>query len=333
MRTTGIGLLIRTLFWCTIVSTSTSAEAQGDIDKPINMIVPFSAGGSIDIVGRILAQKLGQQMGVSVVVENKTGFSGNIGAQYAAHAAADGSNLVMASLTSYALNNKLLGPKRMGYDLLHDFKVVAVVGRMPEVLIINHNIPAKNIPELVAYLKKHPGEDAFGSSGAGSIGHIAGELLKLRAGVNITHVPYRGSTPAVMDIMSGHIQMMFSTTPAFLADLSSGKLRAIGVASNERAAILPNVPTLAEQGLPGIDVTSFPGIMVAANTPEDIVARLNAGFEKVLIDPDVGKKLAEQGVEVVLNNPKQAAQLFTDEVNKWSRLIDQTHIVVTQLSD
>ncbi|MEO6986400.1 MAG: tripartite tricarboxylate transporter substrate binding protein [Paralcaligenes sp.] len=328
MRSMTISYFLKVAMPCLLLFASLPTQAQSYPDKPIELVVPFSAGGSMDIIGRILGQKLAQEMNVSVIVENKTGFSGNIGAQYVSRAVPDGYTLLMASLTTYSLNNKLLGTKRMGYDFLHSLKMVAVVGKMPEVLVVNQKIPANNLPELIKYLKQNPGKDAFGSSGVGSIGHVAGELFKLHAGVNIFHVPFRGSASSLMDVMSGHVQMTFSTTPALMADLASGRLKAIAVAAPQRAAILPNVPTMAEQGVAGIDVTSLPGIMVPAGTPDAIVAKLNAGLEQALKDPQVKEKLSQQGIEVVLNNPMQATQMFQAEVAKWSQLIDETHIAI-----
>ncbi|TAL87917.1 MAG: tripartite tricarboxylate transporter substrate binding protein [Candidimonas sp.] len=328
MRTMNIVYFFKVVLSCALLFAALPTQAKGYPDKSIDLIVPFSAGGSMDIIGRILGQKLAQEMKVSVIVENKTGFSGNIGAQYVSRAAPDGYTVLMASLTTYSLNAKLLGPKRMGYDLVHGLKMVAVVGKMPEVLVVNNKVPANNLPELIKYLKQNPGKDSFGSSGVGSIGHVAGELFKLRAGVNIFHVPFRGSAASLLDVMSGHVQMTFSTTPALMADLASGRLKAIAVAAPKRAAILPNVPTMAEQGLAGIDVTSLPGIMVPAGTPDAIVAKLNAGLEQALKDPKVKEKLSQQGIEVVLNNPKQATRMFQSEVTKWSQLIDETHISV-----
>ncbi|MBV6306395.1 tripartite tricarboxylate transporter substrate binding protein [Candidimonas humi] len=299
-------------------------------DKPITLVVPYSAGGAVDIVGRIIGQKLSQQLKVPVIVENKAGFSGNIGAQYVARANPDGYTLLMAALTSYSLNHKLLGSKLMGYDFPKDFRAVGVVGKLPVVLVVNHAVPAGTLPQLVAYLKKNPGKDSFGSSGAGSIEHVAGELFRLRAGVNILHVPYRGSAPAMLDLMSGQIQIMFATTPTTLANLPTGKIKAIGIAGDTRVPLLPKVPTLAEQGLKGLDVTSLYGVLVPKGTPDAELRRLNAGLEHVMNDPQVRGKLQQQGVVPVLTDTQQAATMLGDEVAKWGRLIDETHIVIKQ---
>lgn len=330
MKTKSIISFLKTAVSLAILTASVQTQAQSYPTKPINLIVPYSAGGSIDIIGRLLGQKLAQDLKVSVIVENKTGFAGNIGAQIVARSAPDGYTLLMASLTTYSMNNKLSGPKQMGYDLLNDFRALAVVGKMPEVLVVNKDVPANNLAELITHLKKNPGRDAFGSSGLGSIGHVSGELFKLRAGVNILHVPYRGTPPALLDVMSGHIQMMFSTTPALLGDLANGKLKAIAVAADERDATLPNVPTLTEQGLANLDLTSYPGVLVPVNTPDAIVTKLNASLQKILKDPDVRKQLSQQGIHALVNDTKQANQLFANEVSKWDKLIEEAHIVLAK---
>jgi len=297
-------------------------------DKPINLVVPYSAGGAVDTVGRILGQVLNDHMSVPVVVENKGGFSGNVGAQYVARSAPDGYSILMAALTSYSLNAKLMGQKAVGYSLLDDFKPVAVVGKLPVALVVNSAVPANTLPELIDYLKKNPGKIAFGSSGPGSLEHAAGELFKLRAGVDILHVPYKGAAPAMVDLMSGQIQLMFATTPTTLANLSSGRIKVLGVASATPVKVLPDAPTLASAGLKGVEATSIYGLLVPAKTPDDIVEKLNNALQKGLQDPEVQKKMSMQGIEIVSTTPQSARALVADEVGKWNRVIDETHITL-----
>jgi len=297
-------------------------------DKPINLVVPYSAGGAVDTVGRILGQVLNDHMSVPVVVENKGGFSGNVGAQYVARSAPDGYSILMAALTSYSLNAKLMGQKAVGYSLLDDFKPVAVVGKLPVALVVNSAVPANTLPELIDYLKKNPGKIAFGSSGPGSLEHAAGELFKLRAGVDILHVPYKGAAPAMVDLMSGQIQLMFATTPTTLANLSSGRIKVLGVASATPVKVLPDAPTLASAGLKGVEATSIYGLLVPAKTPDDIVEKLNNALQKGLQDPEVQKKMSMQGIEIVSTTPQSARALVADEVGKWNRIIDETHITL-----
>jgi len=297
-------------------------------DKPINLVVPYSAGGAVDTVGRILGQVLNDHMSVPVVVENKGGFSGNVGAQYVARSAPDGYSILMAALTSYSLNAKLMGQKAVGYSLLDDFKPVAVVGKLPVALVVNSAVPANTLPELIDYLKKNPGKIAFGSSGPGSLEHAAGELFKLRAGVDILHVPYKGAAPAMVDLMSGQIQLMFATTPTTLANLSSGRIKVLGVASATPVTVLPDAPTLASAGLKGVEATSIYGLLVPAKTPDAIVEKLNNALQKGLQDPEVQKKMSMQGIEIVSTTPQSARALVADEVGKWNRVIDETHITL-----
>jgi len=315
---------------CTVLAAPGLAQAQTFPDRALSLIVPYNPGGAVDVVGRTIGKKLGEDLKTSVVVENKAGFSGNIGAQYVARSTPDGYTLLMAALSSYSLNTKLLGPEVMKYHLLEDFKPVAVVGRLPVALVVNKDVPANNLAELIKYLKENPGKFSFGSSGPGSIEHVAGELFKQRAGVDILHVPYKGSSPAMLDLMSNQIQMMFATTPTTLANLPSGRIKAVGVATAQRVATLPDALTLEEQGLKGFDVTSLYGILVPKGTPDAIVAKLNASIEQGLRDPEVKKQLNQQGVEEVLTDVSQAGELTRDEVAKWSRLIDETKIVITQ---
>lgn len=298
-------------------------------DKPINLVVPYSAGGAVDTVGRILGQVLNDRMSVSVVVENKGGFSGNVGAQYVARSSPDGYTLLMAALTSYALNAKLMGEKTVGYSLANDFKPVAIVGKLPVALVVNSSLPADTLPELIDYLKKNPGKIAFGSSGPGSLEHAAGELFKMRAGVDILHVPYKGAAPAMVDLMSNQIQLMFATTPTTVANLSSGRIKVIGVASDKPVAVLPKAATLASQGLKGVEATSLYGVLAPKGTPDDVIAKLNDNLQKGLQDPEVRKKLSMQGVEVVSTTPQSARSMMQAEVDKWSQVIDKTHITLS----
>jgi tripartite-type tricarboxylate transporter receptor subunit TctC len=299
-------------------------------NRPITLIIPFPPGGSIDVVGRTIAQKIAEQLRASVVVENKTGASGNIGAAFVARAAPDGYTLLMASLTTFDISVKTIGPRQMGYDLLKDLRAVAVVSKSPEVMVVSSQVPANNLKEFVAWLKQNPGKKSYGSSGKGSIAEIAGELFKQRAGVDIVHVPYRGAPPALVDVMANHVQMLFATVPVILPEMSSGKLKAIGVAALQRSSSMPDLPTFDEQGLKGFDVTSYPGVLVPHATPDAVVAELNHAIELGLKDPQTQKLLEQQGAEVLFNDPRQAQQLFVDGVKHWSDLIDETHVTVGQ---
>lgn len=298
-------------------------------DRPINLVVPYNAGAAVDTVGRILAQALAENLAVPVVVENKAGFTGNIGAQYVARSKADGYTLLMAALSSYSLSGKLLGEKAVGYNLVKDFEPVAVVGKLPVSLIANKDLPASNVSELIAYLHKNPAKVAFGSSGPGSLEHAVGELFKLRAKVDILHVPYRGAAPAMTDLLSNQIQLLFATTPITLANVPSGKIKVLGIAGDAKIPQLADVETLAHQGLSGVEATSLFGILVPKDTPDNIVEKLNSGLQKALSDPEVIKKFSQQGVTATLGNRAQAKDMVEAEITKWNQIINDTNLKIS----
>ena len=299
-------------------------------DQPITLVVPYAPGGAVDIVGRIVGRELSQALGQSVIVENKSGFGGNIGAQWVKNAPHDGYTLLMAATTSFALNGKLLGKKAVGYDLAKDFRAVSMVGELPILLVVNQSLQIHTLAQLVAKLKAAPDKYSFGSSGNGTIEHVVGEMFRLLEGVKITHVPYRGAAPAMTDLMSGQIQLMFATSPTALASVASGRADAIGVASLKRLPSLPNVPTLDEQGLKGFTAQSVYGLLAPAGTPDSVVNVLNAALSKALATDSVRDQFAKQGVSPLINTPQQAAGLLRDEVQKWNHVIDETGIKVTQ---
>ena len=299
-------------------------------DQPITLIVPYAPGGAVDIVGRIIGRELSQALGQSVIVENKSGFSGNIGAQWVKNAPHDGYTLLMAPTTSLAMIAKLLGKKATGYDLVKDFRVVSMVGELPILLMVNQSLQVHTLDQLVAKLKAEPNKYSFGSSGTGTIEQVVGEMFRQREGVKIVHVPYRGAAPAMTDLMSGQIQLMFATSPTALASLASGRANAIGVASLKRLPSLPNVPTLDEQGLKGFTAQTMYGVLVPAGTPDSVVNVLNAALSKALATDRVRDQFDKQAILPMINTPQQAASLLRNEVQKWNRVIDETGIKMTQ---
>ena len=299
-------------------------------DQPITLIVPYAPGGAVDIVGRIVGRELSESLGQSVIVENKSGFGGNIGAQWVKHAQPDGYTLLMAATTSFALNSKLLGKTAVGYDLSKDFRAVSIVGELPILLMVNQSVQAGTLDQLLGRLKAAPGKYSFGSSGNGTIEHVVGEMFRKREGVDIVHVPYRGAAPAMADLMSGQIQLMFATAPTALASLATGRVNAIGVASLQRLPSLPNLPTLDEQGLKGFTAESIYGVLAPAGTPDAVVSALNGALSKALATDRVREQFAKQGVLPLINTPQQAANLLQGEVQKWNQVIDETGIKVTE---
>jgi tripartite-type tricarboxylate transporter receptor subunit TctC len=261
------------------------AHAQsGYPGKPVRLVVPFPAGGTTDILARAVAQKLSEAWGQSVVVDNRPGAGGNIGSELVARAAPDGYTLLMGTVGTHAINASLYS--KMPYDHVKDFAPVILVAGVPNVLVVNPSVPVNSVPELIAYLKANPGKVNFASSGSGTSIHLSGELFKVMTGVQMTHVPYKGSAPALTDLVGGQVQLMFDNLPSSLAFIKAGKLRALAVTSAARAAALPDVPTIAESGVPGFEASSWVGVLAPTGTPPDVIARINAEVGMWLASPD-----------------------------------------------
>lgn len=301
------------------------AQAQYP-ERPITLVVPFAAGGAVDVVGRILGTGLSEQLGKTVVVENKAGASGNIGAQQVRRAKADGYTLLMAPTTSYVLNSRLMGKDVVGFDLLKDFRSVGVVGELPIVLVVNQAMGVKTLPDLVSKVRAAPGEFAYGSSGPGTMEHAIAEMFRLREKLELLHVPYRGAAPAMVDLLAGQVQMMFATAPTALANLPGGRIVPVGVAARNRLASLPDTPTLIEQGLPDFTASSVYAILVSRDTPEPVVQALNGALKRLHEGPTVGDKLRQQGVVPIYTDTAQADAALRAEVEKWNAVVDTTHI-------
>ncbi|MCG7324136.1 tripartite tricarboxylate transporter substrate binding protein [Achromobacter sp. ACRQX] len=301
------------------------AQAQYP-ERPITLVVPFAAGGAVDVVGRIFGTALGEQLGQTVVVENKAGASGNIGAQQVRRAKADGYTLLMAPTTSYVLNSRLMGKEVVGFDLLKDFRSVGVVGELPVVLVANREMGVKTLPELVSKVRAAPGDFAYGSSGPGTMEHAVAEMFRLREKLELLHVPYRGAAPAMVDLLAGQVQMMFATAPTALANLPGGRIVPVGVAARERLASLPDTPTLIEQGLPNFTASSVYAILVARDTPEPVVQALNGALKQLHDGSTLAEKLRLQGVVPVYTDTTQADAALRAEVEKWNGVVDATHI-------
>ncbi len=306
--------------WCAVQT----ARAEDYPGKTIRFIMPYPTGGSIDIVGRLVAQRLAENFGQPVVVDNRTGAGGTVGTETAAHAPPDGYTMVMGGTGTLALSPHL--QRKLPYDPVRDFAPVTLLVIIPYVLVANPQLKANTVKELIALAQARPDEINYGSGGNGSAPHLAAEMFKRMANVRLVHVPYKGSTPAINDTISGQVQLTFTGIPSVAAQIKAGRVRALGVTSTKRATALPSVPTIAEAGVPGYEVSPWFGVLLPARTPAAIVTRLNGEIVKVLQNPSVHERLAAEGVEPVGNSPAQFAAIIKRELAKWGQLIRETGI-------
>jgi tripartite-type tricarboxylate transporter receptor subunit TctC len=299
------------------------AAAQGAFpSKPINIIVPFSAGGTTDILARIVGQYLGEELGQPVIIDNRPGAGGNIGGMAAARSAADGYTLFMGTVGTHAINQSLYS--KMPFDPIKDFAPLSRVATVPNLLVANPAQPFKNVKELIAYAKANPGKVNFGSSGSGSSVHLSGELFKSMTKVDMVHVPYKGSAPAMTDLLGNQISVMFDNMPSAIQHVRSGKLRPIAVTTAKRSRELPDVPTIAEAGVPGYEATSWFGLWAPVKTPADVQQKLHAALVKVLKNPAVIKKIEDQGGDVVIDTQAQFDAYIKSEAAKWGKVVKES---------
>lgn len=299
------------------------AAAQPYPTRPIRIIVPFAPGGPADLLARTLGQKMQETWGQSVVADNRAGAGGNLGMDLAAKAAPDGYTLVIAPTGNLTVNPHL-GP--LPYDVFRDLAPVTQLATVENVLVIHPGIAAGNVQELVALARAKPGTLSFASPGAGSQAHVAGEFLKGMTATDMVHIPYKGTGPALNDLLGGQLSMMFSQMSSALPHIRAGKLRALGVASLKRSALLPALPTVAEQNLPGFEAVSWYALMAPAGTPADVIARLQAESARILRLPDVREKLAALGAEPVGNRPEELAAIIKAESTRWQKVVRDANI-------
>ena len=300
------------------LSLSAAAFAQYP-NKPIKIIVPFLAGGTTDIMARAVAADLQKAFGQAVVVENRAGAGGNIGADAVAKSAPDGYTFLMGTVGTHAINMALYA--KMPYDAVKDFAPVSLVAAVPNILVATPSFPVNSVKELIDLAKKEDGKLTFASSGSGTSIHLSGELFKQLAGVQMTHVPYKGSSAALPDVMSGQVNVMFDNAPSVMPHIKGGKLKAIAVTSGKRAPALPNVPTIAESGLPGFEASSWFGLLAPAGTPKEIVEKVSAQIQKMLQTPEMKERLASQGADGFGNTPEQFAAHIKTEIDKWAKVV------------
>jgi tripartite-type tricarboxylate transporter receptor subunit TctC len=287
--------------------------------KPIRLIVGFAAGGSTDVTARIIAQALSERLGQPVVVENRGGAGGNIGADAVAKADPDGYTLLMATSSTFAANPNLY--KTLPFDVQKDFAPITVTAFIPNLLVVNPSVPANNVADFIAYLKANPDKLNFASAGNGTSQHLSGELFNSLAGVRMTHVAYRGGAPAVSDLLGGQVQVIFAPLVEVIQQVRAEKLKALGITTAKRSPLLPEVPTILES-LPGYEVALWNGLLAPAKTPLDIIDRINRATIEALRSPEVKAKLAEQGSEPVGNTPAEFKAFIESELVKWRRLVE-----------
>jgi tripartite-type tricarboxylate transporter receptor subunit TctC len=297
-----------------LLSFPLPAAEQVYPSKPIRLVVPFPPGGSLDVVARAIGQKLTDAWGQPVIIDNRPGAGGNIGADLVAKSAPDGYTILEGALSTHAVNVSLYA--KMPYDPVKDFVPITLVAVTPNVLVVN-----PSVPELVAYAKAHPGKLSFVSGSNGSAGHLAGELFKTEAGVDMVHIPYKGGAPAMQDLLGGQIQLMFDNLANSMQQVRAGKLRALAVTTAKRSPLVPELPTLSETGLPGFDIYTWWGFMAPAGTPRDIVTKWNTEVTRILNTPEMKSFFAQQGAEPAPTSPEQFAALIRSEIPKYAKIV------------
>jgi tripartite-type tricarboxylate transporter receptor subunit TctC len=295
------------------------AAAAAYPDRRVRLVVPFPAGGGADFMARALAQKLSAQLGQPVVLDHRAGAGGTIAAEVVAGAAPDGYTLVFGTVGTHAINVSLYAKLR--YDPVRDFAPVSLTHLAPRVLVVHPSVPAQTVPELIALARAKPGELTFGSAGSGGTNHLSGELFKSMAGIDLVHVPYKGSAPASVDLLGGRITLVFDSIVAWGDHIKTGKVRALGVTSLRRSAALPDVPTIAESGLAGFDVANWLGVLAPAGTPKDAIARLNAEIRIAMADAEMQRQLVAVGIDPTYSTPEAFAELIRAYIPKWAKVV------------
>ncbi|MBK1688814.1 tripartite tricarboxylate transporter substrate binding protein [Rubrivivax gelatinosus] len=287
-------------------------------NKPIKLVVGYAAGGATDVIARLVGQKLGDSLGQTVVIDNRAGANSNVGAEAVARSPADGYTLYVYTIANTI--NATLYPK-LGYDPEKDFEPIGLIAKVPNILVVNKDVPVKTLAEYVAYTKAQPQGVSFASSGSGSSIHLSGEMFKMMTKLNMLHVPYRGSAPAVSDLLGGQVQSMFDNAPSAMPHIQSGRLRPIAITSPQRSPLLPDVPTFIESGYADFDVQSWFGLAAPAGTPAAIVSKLNAELAKVLALPEVKKRLAEMGATPAGGSPADMRKFASAEIKRWNAVV------------
>ena len=321
--------LLQTLFVLAAAGVSTGASAQAISKelaypiKPVRFVVPFPPGGTTDIQGRRLAGKLAQRLGQQVVIDNRGGANGNIGMEIVAQAPADGYTIIIAVVGTWAVNPHLY---KLPYDVLKDFAPIIHVATTPGVVVVHPSVPVKTVKELIALARRKPGELTYGSGGVGAFSHISGELFALMTQIKMTHVPYKGSGPALADLVGGHIQVMFNSAIPTVPQIRSGRVRALATTGANRVAALPDLPTVAEAGVPGYENSTWTALAAPARTPQAIIERLNKEFAAILQMPDIREAARLEGADITGGTPEQFHDYLKSELAKFGTLVKETGI-------
>jgi len=302
-----------------LLAPSSDASAQAYPTKPVSLLIAFPPGGPSDVLSRIVGKKLEQILGQPFIMDNRPGAGGNIAAEAAANAPADGHTILMGNNSILATNAALY--KKVNFDPEKDFVPISLVGSQANILVVNPDVPAKTMAELIALLRANPGKFNYASSGHGAAAHLAAELFKAEAKVDIVHVPYKGAAPALTDVIAGHVQIMFATAASVVPHIQSGRVRALAVTPLKRTAVFPDLATIDELGLKGFDATTWHGLVAPAKTPRDIVVRLHRATVEALNDPAVRKSLTDLGVDIVGNTPEEFAAYIKAEIPKWTAIV------------
>jgi tripartite-type tricarboxylate transporter receptor subunit TctC len=302
-----------------LVAFTAAAAAQDYPSRPVRLVIPFPPGGSNDVVGRMIATQLSERLGKQVVVDNRSGAGGVIGTEIAANAPPDGYTLLVISI-AHAVNPWLY---KLNYDPIKSFVPVGILATGPNVLVVNPQVPVQSVKDLLALAKQKPGDLQYASAGVGSFQHLGGELFKLTAGVDILHIPFKGGGPAMIDVIGGHTQVMFSSLVQTTPHIKSGKLRAIGTGGLKRSPVLPDVPTVDEAGVPGYEAVNWWGIVAPAGTPGNVIDTLHKALAEVQNSPETQKQFAAEGAEVVQMEPAAFGAFMVKEMNKWERVVKQ----------
>src|SRR5215831_10114440 len=300
------------------------AQAQDYPNRPITLIIPFAPGGSTSIVGRGLAEKMSELLGEKIVVDNRPGAGGTVGTKAVAKSDPDGYTLLLGYTGTLAIGPSLY--KNVGYDPRKDFAPIGMIGNAPNSLVVNPSFAPKSVAELITYAKANPGTVNFGSAGAGTASHITGEYFARAAGITLVHIPYKGTGPALTDLLGGHIPMAFAPIPASHTNVTAGKLRALAVTSTTRSGLLPDVPTIAESGLPGFDASLYYGLAAPAGTPRPIIDKLNKALRDALASDEVKRQLGNDGTDITPGTPEDYGSLIDKDEKKWAQLVKQSGV-------
>ena len=302
----------------TLAAAPAFAQGSAFPDKPVKLVVGYAAGGATDVIARLVAVKLGEQMGQNFIVENRSGANSNVGAEAVARAPADGYTLYVFTIAN-TINASLYD--KLGYDPQKDFEPVGLIAKVPNILVVNPKLPVKTLSDYVRVAKEQPKGLTFASSGSGSSIHLSGEMFKMVSKGNMLHVPYRGSAPAVADLIGGQVDSMFDNAPSALPHVQSGRLRAVAITSAKRSPLMPDVPTIAESGFPGFDVQSWFGLAAPAGTPKAVVERLNAELNKAIAHPEVRKRFSDLAATPETGSPEQFRSFIAAETKRWQEVV------------